>query len=329
MKKALLELPEDHGAHVNSRTETWQLLTHLSDEDGNKLGFQFLFLRIGIAPPTVPPQDSIWDVRQLERVHVALLDANSAKVAREERFGRGIPSISGFDWNAAELRIDNWFLRFGDDSTQETLTLYAPDIRAFIASLQAPVFPYPVDVELAAEGEGIFLRECSACHGTYGANETFLNRVYPVSEIGTDPAYATEATDGSRDRFYAWVARSPYGDTESANPAPGYIAPPLDGIWATAPYLHNGSVPNMEALLLSILRPMYWRHLFDPRNYDPQTMGWRFEVLSAGQESETDPNRRRMIYDTTLRGYGNQGHTYSDELSDKERSALLEYLKTI
>lgn len=58
-------------------------------------------------------------------------------------------------------------------------------------------------------------------------------------------------------------------------------------------------------------------------------MGWRFEVLSAGQESETDPERRRQIYDTTLRGYGNQGHTYSDALSDEERSALLEYLKTL
>ncbi|MES0827645.1 lipocalin family protein [Ruegeria sp. SCP11] len=119
-----LELPEDHGAHVNSRTETWQLLTHLSDEDGNELGFQFLFLRIGIAPPTAPPQDSIWDVRQLERVHVALLGANSAKVAHEERFGRGIPRLSGFDWDAAELRMDNWFLSFGDDGTQATLKLY-------------------------------------------------------------------------------------------------------------------------------------------------------------------------------------------------------------
>jgi len=211
----------------------------------------------------------------------------------------------------------------------EDIVAYAPDIRAFIASLEAPVFPYPFDAELAAEGEGIFLRECSSCHGTYGENETFPNRVYSVSEVGTDPTYATEATDGSRDRFYAWLARSPYGDSESANPAPGYIAPPLDGIWATAPYLHNGSVPNMEALLLSNLRPTYWRHLFDPQNYDPQTMGWRFEVLSSGQESEKDPERRRQIYDSTLRGYGNQGHTYSDRLSDEERAALLEYLKTL
>ena len=120
-----LQLPDDHGDHDSSRSETWQLLTHLSDEDGNELGFQFLFLRIGVVAPAAPPQESIWDVRQLEQVHVALLDANSAKVAHEERFGRGIPRLSGFDWDAAELRMDNWFLSFGDDRTQATLKLYA------------------------------------------------------------------------------------------------------------------------------------------------------------------------------------------------------------
>ena len=120
-----LKLPEDHGSHDNSRTETWQVLTHLRDEDGNELGFQFLFLRIGIVAPTAPPQESIWDVREFERVHVALLDANSAKVAYEERFGRGISRLSGFDWDTEELRIDNWFLRFGNDGARATLTLYA------------------------------------------------------------------------------------------------------------------------------------------------------------------------------------------------------------
>ena len=120
-----LKLPEDHGSHDTSRTETWQVLTHLRDQDGNELGFQFLFLRIGIAAPTAPPQESIWDVRELERVHVAILDGKSAKVAHEERFGRGIPGLSGFDRDAAELRLDNWYLRFENDGGKTTMTLYA------------------------------------------------------------------------------------------------------------------------------------------------------------------------------------------------------------
>ncbi|SDD85975.1 lipocalin-like domain-containing protein [Ruegeria marina] len=120
-----LKLPEDHGAHDISRTETWQVLTHLTDENGDELGFQFLFLRIGTVAPTASPKESIWDVRELERAHVALLDANSAKVTQEERFGRGITRLSGFDRDAGELRLDNWSLRFGDDGAQATLTLYA------------------------------------------------------------------------------------------------------------------------------------------------------------------------------------------------------------
>jgi mono/diheme cytochrome c family protein len=216
----------------------------------------------------------------------------------------------------------------GTDDVAEIVS-YAADIRAFIASIEAPKFPFPIDEQLAAEGEAIFARKCSACHGTYGKNESFPNWVYSVNEVGTDPAYATESTDGSRDRFFAWVARSPYGDAQTAAPAPGYIAPPLDGIWATAPYLHNGSVPSMAALLNSDRRPKYWRHQLHPRQYDPGKMGWTYDILSSGQKAETDPGSRRLIYDTTLKGYGNMGHTYSDDLRDEARSALLEYLKSL
>ncbi|PWJ21397.1 hypothetical protein [Jannaschia seohaensis] len=206
---------------------------------------------------------------------------------------------------------------------------YAPDIRAYISSLEAPPWPWPIDAGRAAEGEAIYADECSACHGTYGAEETYPNRIYDLDEIGTDPAYATAATDGSRDRFYDWVARSPYGDVHTAAPAPGYIAPPLDGVWATAPYLHNGSVPSMAALLAPATRPRFWRHLTAPRSYDRDAMGWRFETLDAGQASEDDPEVRRTTYDTTLRGYGNGGHEYGSDLSPAHRAALIEYLKTL
>lgn len=145
-----LQLPDDHGDHDSSRSETWQLLTHLSDEDGNELGFQFLFLRIGVVAPAAPPQESIWDVRQLEQVHVALLDANSAKVAHEERFGRGIPRLSGFDWDAAELRMDSWFLSFGDDRKQATLKLYATISDKAVVELEMR----PVKQAVALEPDG-------------------------------------------------------------------------------------------------------------------------------------------------------------------------------
>ncbi len=216
------------------------------------------------------------------------------------------------------------------ESTDEAreVARYAGDIRAYIATLEPPPFPRPVDAGRAAAGEAIFARDCSACHGTYGDEETYPNRVYPLDEIGTDPAYATAATDGSRDRFYEWIARSPYGAPGSAAPAPGYIAPPLDGVWATAPYLHNGSVPDMAALL-STDRPTYWRHRTDPRRYDPNSLGWAHDVLDAGQSAEPDAEARRRIYDTTLPGYGNGGHDYGTALPPGDRAALIEYLKTL
>ena len=205
---------------------------------------------------------------------------------------------------------------------------YAPDIRAYIASLDAPAFPFPIVEELATRGEAVFRRDCAACHGLYGVEEGYPNRVYPLDVIGTDPAYATDQTSGARDRFFQWVDRSPYTEARAA-PAEGYIAPPLDGVWATAPYLHNGSVPTLAALLDSRTRPRYWQHVSLPGTYDPDAVGWRYETLENGQETEQDPARRRMIYDTTLRGYGNGGHDFGDKLNTQERAALLEYLKTL
>jgi mono/diheme cytochrome c family protein len=203
---------------------------------------------------------------------------------------------------------------------------YADDIRAYIASLEAPAYPHEIDAERAALGAAIYARGCATCHGGQGTD--YPNLVVPLDEIGTDPAYAVAATDGSRDRFYDWIARSPYGDAESAAPARGYIAPPLDGIWATAPYLHNGSVPSLERCCRREDRPRYWRHVL-PRAYDREAVGWRFEALDAGQDAEGEPALRRRIYDTTRTGYGNGGHGFGADLSAEDRAALIEYLKTL
>ncbi len=204
---------------------------------------------------------------------------------------------------------------------------YAPDIRAWIASLEAPDYPWQIDAALAEEGRAVFEANCSACHGTYGPDGSYPNLVIGLEEVGTDPAYARAQTDGSRDRFYAWVDGSPYADSVSIAPAPGYIAPPLDGVWATAPYLHNGAVPDIRSLLDSPSRPRFWRHA-DERSYDRRALGWRHEVLEAGKDA-ADGAEAAAIYDTTRRGYGNGGHTFGDALSGAERDAVLEYLKTL
>jgi len=215
----------------------------------------------------------------------------------------------------------------GSVAEVEAVDAYAPDIRAYIAALEPPAYPFAIDRDLAAKGKAVFEETCSKCHGTYGAQPSYPNRVIALDKIGTDPAYARAATDGSRDRFYRWVAQSPYGASVRIAPAPGYIAPPLDGVWATAPYLHNGSVPDLRALLDSAERPRFWRHRAEPPDYVQARLGWRFDRLDAGKAGAGA--EAPAIYDTTLPGYGNGGHLYGDRLTGAARRAVIEYLKTL
>jgi mono/diheme cytochrome c family protein len=201
------------------------------------------------------------------------------------------------------------------------------DVRAFIASLEPPAYPFPVEMELAAEGEQVFARVCAGCHGSYGAEQNYPNLLIDLETVGTDPAYARQAVES--ERFVRWFNRSFYGQGAEAMPALGYVAPPLDGVWATAPYLHNGSIPSIAAVLDSTQRPTYWQMRTEPRRYDPDTLGWRFDVLESGKEAVGDPELAKRIYDTTRHGYGNQGHTFGDTLSEQERRSLIEYLKTL
>lgn len=211
------------------------------------------------------------------------------------------------------------------DSVEEAKQIrsYFHDIQAYIYSLEPPEYPFGIDSGLAAKGKPVFEQHCSGCHGTYGENASYPNLIVPLEEAGTDPELALSATQ-KEDRFIRWFNRSFYGQTARAAPAPGYYAPPLDGVWATAPYLHNGSVPTIEALLDSNKRPDAWMRTFDSTDYDPDALGWRWSAPNPGG-AEKD----KRVYDTSLRGYSNRGHTFGDKLTDDERRAILEYLKTL
>lgn len=213
-----------------------------------------------------------------------------------------------------------------DVATLERIDRYAADIRAYLASIEPPKFPWPIDRKLAQQGREVFERHCSRCHGSYGDSPSYPNLVVGLDEVGTDPLLARRSFDAS-DPFILWFNRSFFGRLSRAAPAPGYMPPPLDGIWATAPFLHNGSVPTLAALLDSSKRPRYWRYAGD--HYDPEQVGWFYETLPYGKESAKEEAERRHIYDTSRPGYSNQGHTFGDVLTERQRRALLEYLKTL
>jgi hypothetical protein len=216
------------------------------------------------------------------------------------------------------------------DSVEEAVAIdgYFPDVRAYIASIEAPSYPWDVDAALASTGALVFTQHCEKCHGSYGETETYPNLLIALADVGTDPLLATGSTYHAND-FIDWFHGSFYGEISRIEPAEGYVAPPLDGIWATAPFLHNGSVPTIAALLDSSTRPSYWRRSFDSTDYDTAALGWRYETLDHGHDAEPDEVARRSIYDTTLLGYSNAGHTFGDVLTADERGALLEYLKTL
>lgn len=99
----------------------------------------------------------------------------------------------------------------------------------------------------------------------------------------------------------------------------GYKARPLSGVWATAPYLHNGSVPNLAELLLppSMRSPTFY---VGSREYDPKNVGF----------VTTKSDRNTFLFDTRLPGNRNVGHVYGvDRLTPDQRAQLLEYLKSL
>ena len=214
-------------------------------------------------------------------------------------------------------------------SEAQAIDDYFPDVRAYIYAIEPPKWPFAApDTALAAQGEQVFIDNCARCHGSYGTGGQYPNLVVAVDEVGTDPTLAVGAA-GFADRFVDWFNASWYGTAARYSPAPGYIAPPLDGVWATAPFLHNGSVPTIAALLDSTQRPKYWTRTHDSTQYDQSAVGWIFQTLDHGQDAEPDDAKRKLIYDTTLPGYSNDGHLYGDALAPSDRQALLEYLKTL
>lgn len=199
------------------------------------------------------------------------------------------------------------------------------DVRAYLLTLTAPKYPLAIDKRLAREGRDVFEGHCADCHGTYGPKGRYPNKVISVEEVGTDPLLSR----GSQREVMPlidWFNDSFYGELSRLEPTPGYVAPPLDGVWASAPYFHNGSVPTLDGVLDSSQRPTYWTRRFDSSGYDASLPGWRYTEMSRGKSGRDGDAR---IYDTTRPGYSNAGHTYGDELSLEERQALLEYLKTL
>lgn len=232
--------------------------------------------------------------------------------------------------DARSVRTNMQFL-LGEKSLTELQELEPVfrDVQAYILSLEPPKYPFAIDAEKSRRGKVVFQDHCVRCHGTYGPGGEYPNKIVPIDIVGTDPARLNGLSDRLVAHYNAtWLGAENSVDTERT----GYQAPPLDGLWATAPYLHNGSVPTLHALLDSRTRPARFTRppstVFE--NYDVDRVGWKYQELSAeDRAAKRTPFQAGFIVDSARPGMGRQGHRFGDRLREAERLDLIEYLKSL
>lgn len=211
------------------------------------------------------------------------------------------------------------------------------DIQAYLLTLEPPKYPFPIDQKQAAQGLQLFKQNCAKCHGTYGPDGVYPSKVIPLDTIGTDRRLAEGTTEEAAAHYLkSWFAQEngPDGQPFPRQTIRGYQAPPLDGVWASAPYFHNGSAPTIYHVLNSKARPKLFTRSYRTakEDYDVEKVGWRITritVLDKALDPKLPALERRKTYDTNQPGRGNGGHTFGDHFAEDERRAVIEYLKTL
>ncbi len=288
----------------------------------------------------------------------ALLNFNMTHADARELMGNAdFPSIWNqgpregmrLHWDGNNTSVDerNLSAAFGTGAYPPTLD---PKLvlrtRNWLMTAKPLAYPYGIDEGLAAKGKGIYEARCMGCHGTREA--PFRSTPLRGDEKAGDPVLATEkvgsvvpidliGTDRHRYDSYTYLVAANQGTLYAGfekdwgykpdypqrfshfHKTTGYANMPLDGIWLRAPYLHNGSVPNLRELL----EPQEKRSAMFYRGndvYDTQNVGY---VSTAAEQDGTV----FFKFDTSANGNGNQGHLYGIDLPGPDKDALIEYLK--
>jgi hypothetical protein len=207
--------------------------------------------------------------------------------------------------------------------------------------LTAPAWPEDafgkIDRAKADRGAKHFADFCAKCHAGRRADGTVI---VPLASLKTDGQRVRNIRQPLGDvgffdaispllkKVIAKAGGKPDGDANHWRPSKanqpdlplGYPNRPLPAVWASPPYLHNGSVPNLYQLLL----PAEQRDKQFPvghREYDPQHLGYTLR-----------PARVVFLYDTRLPGNSNSGHSGpeygTEQLTEGQRWELIEFLKT-
>jgi hypothetical protein len=236
---------------------------------------------------------SLWNQKPREGMHLHW-DGNNTSV--DERnlsasLGAGVTPVTA-DHDSL-LRIHNW-----------------------IWTLPPPKYPFAIDEARSTRGKDIFTQQCAGCH-SFGGQKTVT--VEDITSIRTDPyrlnSY-TYALTGNQAQLYP-AGQYRFTHFSKTN---GYANQPLDGIWARAPYLHNGSVPTLLDLLSDPAdRPKQFVRGYDV--YDQRKVGFVSDTPDARQSG--------FWYDTSIPGNANSGHHFGTTLPLDQKLDLIEFMKTL
>jgi len=247
----------------------------------------------------------LWNLRRREGTafHWDGLNTTLREVVQSSAIGDGATT----NW------MDRDYAKWNNTDPREMSSLRR--VMNFIGDLKAPKYPFPIDAKLAEAGALTYKSRCADCHEMGGAR---TGSVIPLAEIGTDRHRLDMWTSNAADRYNAYGEGHAWKFSNFRKTA-GYVAMPLDGVWLTAPYLHNGSVPTLTDILEPPAdRPRkFWRG-YDV--YDAERVGF----IATGAEAE----QAGTPLDVTLPGNSNAGHTYGTDLTPQQKRALLEFLKT-
>lgn len=186
-------------------------------------------------------------------------------------------------------------------------------------------FPGVVDRELATRGFDAFEQRCSGCHGHYARpgqrpRVSYTERVVPAEMVGTDTARLDAVSDAFIAASNALPITSGLTVTRRTN---GWVPRPLVQVWARGQYGHNGQWPDLQAIATRPeQRPVRYIVAPDaPLSLERVGQAWR--------PVDGEPGEGEYLYDGTQPGFGVQGHPFLADAPDDERSAILEYLKTL
>ena len=222
-------------------------------------------------------------------------------------------------WDGNNIDVDerNISASIGAGATPDSLDHPSlARIADWIDDFEPPPYPMPIDEKLVATGRQLYRDHCAKCHALDGE---LIGKVTPIEELGTDANRLESFTEDLVEKMNT-LGRGTSWEFKNFRKTQGYANGPLDGLWLRSPYLHNGSVPTLWHLLNPDKRPSEFYRGSDVMNWEYVGFDWK--------ESE-EPNRAYFKYKTSERGNGNGGHEYGAELSKEQKTALIEFLKTL